>query len=183
MKAGGVRRISREQAPDDLAHARQHTLAHDAEAVADHLHAIRRALRRATDEDRRQISLTPPQTHALYVLTQPEALAGLSLTELSARMGLAHSTVSGIVARLERLGLVCRSPSAEDRRITHIAVAEPVQAYVRQQLPARRLGQLIAALEQASDDERATVVAGVGILRRLLADSANTEDDLAEPNA
>jgi DNA-binding MarR family transcriptional regulator len=143
-------------------------IARDAEVVADHLHAIRRSMRRVVDEDQHQVALTPPQTHAMYLLTRPNALEGLSLKALSARMGLAHSTVSGIVARLERRGLVCRLPSAEDRRLTRIVVAEPVREYVSESLPQKRLGQLMAALERAGEDERAAIVAGLAALRRLL---------------
>jgi DNA-binding MarR family transcriptional regulator len=41
---------------------------------------------------------------------------GLSLSDLSEKMGLAHSTVSEIVGRLERDGVLRRTTRPEDRR-------------------------------------------------------------------
>ena len=66
--------------------------------------------------------MTPPQITALEVLVDHtrETGAGLTVSELSTRMGLAHSTVSGIAARLERHGLLSRTPQPDDRRYTRL---------------------------------------------------------------
>ena len=59
--------------------------------------------------------MTVPQVNALEELTRVD---GLSLKALSARMGLSHSTVSGIVDRLGRRGFVLKAlelASAEER--------------------------------------------------------------------
>ncbi len=75
------------------------------------------------------MSLTPPQVLALEALVDHhrETGAGLSLSELSRRMGLAHSTVSGIVTRLERRGLLRRTTRPDDRRFVAIELTQPVQ--------------------------------------------------------
>lgn len=122
------------------------------------------------------VPLTPPQQLALRVLvkrmqTQPEA-AGISLTELSRRMGLAHSTVSGIVDRLERQGLVARIPRSDDRRSVSIELTPAVRDWVEHELPARRLDPLASALMRATDAEWNDIVNGVEALERLL-----TEDE------
>ena len=96
---------------------------------------------------------------------EPDA-GGLSLSELSEHMGLAHSTVSGIVTRLERLGLVQRRTRLEDRRYLRIDFTDRVREW--HDLPALGLGPLAAALELATEDERATVMTGLAVLERLL---------------
>jgi MarR family transcriptional regulator, organic hydroperoxide resistance regulator len=129
--------------------------------------ALYRILRRPFDPDIAGSGLTAPQMNALEELTRED---GLSLQELSRRMSLSHSTVSGIIDRLERRELVGREPDPDDRRYSRIRLSEEVREYVRRMSPSRRLGPIPKALELASAEERARIVGGVVTLRRLLED-------------
>jgi DNA-binding MarR family transcriptional regulator len=151
----------------------------EATEVADSLDAIGRVMRRsALDEARKlPVPLTAPQLLAMQTLVEagraapenrhPEG-AGLSLSALSTRMGLAHSTTSGIVDRLERLGLVRRAPRPDDRRFAIVHLADAVAAWVRHDLPALKASPLAAALERATIEERTAIRKGVATLERLL---------------
>ena len=148
----------------------------DAARVAGHLEAVRRVLRASiwAAAQSHPVPLTPPQVHALQVLVDEVRASGvgLSLSELSRRMGLAHSTVSGIVTRLERRDLLRRAPDPDDGRFVRIELTEPVREWVQRELPATRHRPLAAALAKASDDERAAILEGLATLERLLADPA-----------
>ncbi|WP_368490914.1 MarR family winged helix-turn-helix transcriptional regulator [Clostridium sp. BJN0013] len=48
----------------------------------------------------------------------------MKISDLSEKMGLSNSTVSGIVDRLEKQGLVKRIRSKTDRRVVYISVTE-----------------------------------------------------------
>ena len=61
--------------------------------------------RRLTKELARQVDLTGPQ---LTVLKMLEGVGDLSLSELSERIRAQNSTVTGIIDRMEREGLVVR---------------------------------------------------------------------------
>lgn len=137
----------------------------EAEAVESAVHALHRLLRRPFDPDIARSGLTVPQMNALEELTRED---GLSLKELSRRMALSHSTVSGIVDRLERRGSVVRTPDPKDRRYSRISLSEEVREYVREMRPSRRSGPIPKALELASSEERAQIIEGVATLRRLL---------------
>ena len=93
---------------------------------------------------------------------------GLSLTELSEQLGLAHSTVSGIVDRLVRRGFVKRQIGETDHRLTKIAVADHVREYMRDTWPSLELNPLVEALGTATPAERQQVLQGVRTLRHLL---------------
>ena len=107
--------------------------------IAASLDAIGRVMRRSAWDEARKlpVALTPPQLLAMQTLVEA-ALAGLesgdpgdgglSLSALSSRLGLAHSTTSGIVDRLERLGLVRREPRPDDRRFVIVQLADAVTA-------------------------------------------------------
>jgi DNA-binding MarR family transcriptional regulator len=77
--------------------------------------------RRVTKEVARRAELTGPQ---LTVLKMLEGVGDLSLSELSERIRAQNSTVTGIIDRMEREGLVVRSRSTEDRRVVHIRLTD-----------------------------------------------------------
>jgi len=146
-------------------HTANAKLPSEAEEVAAGVQALRRLLLRSFEADIAESGLTVPQMNALEELSKED---GLSLKELSERMGLSHSTVSGIVDRLEQRGFVGRRPDPKDRRYSRIRLSEEVKDYVRQEVPSRRLGPILKALEMASAEEREQILAGIGALRRLL---------------
>jgi MarR family transcriptional regulator, organic hydroperoxide resistance regulator len=73
--------------------------------------------RRLTKEIAARHGLTGPQ---LTVVKMLEALGDLPLSRLSEKIRAQNSTVTGIVDRMEREGLVVRTRSATDRRVVHI---------------------------------------------------------------
>lgn len=77
--------------------------------------------RRVTKTEARERGLTGPQLSVLKVL---EATDDLSLTELSERMSAKNSTITGIVDRMERDGLVVRDRSSVDRRVVLIRATD-----------------------------------------------------------
>lgn len=141
------------------------SLAQAAEEIDTTVRVLHRLLRRPFDADIAGSELTVPQVSALEELAKED---GLSLKELSHRMALSHSTVSGIIDRLERRELVRRVPNEQDRRYSRIMLAENVRRYIRNAVPQRRLGPLLAALGRASADERREVLSGLRTLKRLL---------------
>jgi DNA-binding MarR family transcriptional regulator len=136
-----------------------------AEEIDRHLRTVRRVLQRPVEAEVARGGLTGPQLSVMRVLAAAE---GLSLKELSRRVGLAHSTVSGIVDRLERRGLVERSPATDDRRVTRLTVSDAVRTYLRDEWPRLRISPLVEALRRAGPAERAAALAGLATLRRLL---------------
>jgi DNA-binding MarR family transcriptional regulator len=95
---------------------------------------------------------------------------GLSLSELSDRMGLAHSTVSGIVDRLQRDGVLQRTTRRDDRRYTQIEFTDAARQWIQHELPGARLGALEQVTQRATDDELAAILNGLDTLERLLRD-------------
>jgi DNA-binding MarR family transcriptional regulator len=140
-------------------------LIREADEVEGAVRALYKLLRRPFGPDIARSGLTVPQMGALEELAGED---GLSLKDLSMRMGLSHSTVSGIVDRLQRRGFVRREPGQRDRRYSRIFLSEDVKGYVREEVPSRRLGPTMKALSLATAEERERILGGVGTLRRLL---------------
>src|SRR5580698_5843710 len=139
-----------------------------AQEVDQHLSIIRQRLREPLETEFARGGLTGPQRMVMQVLVQSE---GLSLKELSAQVSLAHSTVSGIVDRLQARGMVVRRRDEADGRATVIAPSSEVREFVSNRMPELAISPLTEALRGASDSEQATVLRGLRKLRSLIEQS------------
>jgi DNA-binding MarR family transcriptional regulator len=148
--------------------AKSRDLAAVAQEIELNLRELRRMLRKPLREEVARASLTWPQRNAMQVLVLVHS-DGLSLKELSKRMGLAHATVSGIVDRLEKRGLVERSRDSLDGRFTRIVVSNPVRKFMTTKLRALMTDPLQEALHRATPAERRTIREGLRTLRRVMA--------------
>ncbi|NUP04946.1 MAG: MarR family transcriptional regulator [Polyangiaceae bacterium] len=73
--------------------------------------------RRLTKQAAREVGLTGPQLTVIKLL---DTFGDLSLSTLSERIRAQNSTVTGIIDRMEREGLVLRERSTSDRRVVFI---------------------------------------------------------------
>lgn len=145
--------------------AKKTELARLAREIEDHMRAVRQILRQPVEAEFARGNLTGPQRGVMQALAHSE---GMSLKELSHRVGLAHSTVSGIVDRLEKRGLAERRADPADRRATVIVVSKIVREYLRDTLPAIELHPVMAALRRATPAERTAIAGGLRTLRRVV---------------
>jgi MarR family transcriptional regulator, organic hydroperoxide resistance regulator len=105
--------------------------------------------RRITKEVARRVELTGPQVTVLKVL---EGVGDLSLSELSERIRAQNSTVTGIIDRMEREGLVVRARSTEDRRVINIRLTDK-GAKIAREIAVEPMEVFRSALESLSPDE------------------------------
>lgn len=104
-----------------------------------------------------QYGLAPRHMNLLINLT----LAGpLSVSELSARLGIGLATTSLLVGELGRVGLVARSEDQSDRRRTIVDLA-PGQRQAIGAFVAKRAGVVQTALETLEPSERAALIKGL----------------------
>ncbi len=85
--------------------------------------------RRITKDLARRAELTGPQ---LTVVKMLETVGELSLSDLSDRIRAQNSTVTGIIDRMEREGLVVRARSTEDKRVVRIRLTEKGERIARE---------------------------------------------------
>lgn len=112
-----------------------------------------------------KLELTFPQALALSTLNDQGPMPISKLAEIT---GSANSTISGVIDRLEKLGLAKRNRSELDRRVIYV---EATEKYQRLQDRAEAgvneyFDQLLSA--QLTGDERKTVVEGLQLLDKAL---------------
>lgn len=135
------------------------------------LRSIREMLRKPVEAEFARGGLTGPQRAAMQILVHSSD--NLSLKELSRQLGLSHSTVSGIIDRLEKQGMVERQQNETDGRFTIIKPSKQVREYVRDTLPGVTIHPLIEALRRARPSERAAIREGVKTLRRIVGETTS----------
>lgn len=136
-----------------------------AQEIDRNLREVRKIQVKSLEAQAARLGLTVPQRNVIRTLFRSN---GLSLKELSQQVGLAHSTVSGIVDRLEKKGLALRQPDQNDARLTKITVSAPVREQWQEMRSALAIHPLAEALKRATADERKAICQAVSTLRRLM---------------
>jgi DNA-binding MarR family transcriptional regulator len=92
----------------------------------------------------------------------------LQLREITRAVGLAQSTVSGIVERLVQAGMLVRTEDPLDARATRIATSPTVREFIEKRMPQMTLSPLAAALRRAGGNEAQAIYEALSRLEDLL---------------
>lgn len=118
-----------------------------------------------------KLNLTFPQATALSVLGKEGPMPISKLAELT---GSANSTISGIVDRLERLGMARRTRSELDHRVIYVEVTEEY----RKRLDTLQIGvneYFDTLLDNLKPEEREQIKASLQLLDRVLAEESQKD--------
>jgi DNA-binding MarR family transcriptional regulator len=133
--------------------------------LAGHLRlVISRTARRLRQEA--GVELSPSLTAALATVGRH---GPLTPSELAARERIQRPTATRVLARLEELGLIVRTPDPQDRRSALVAATEAGSALL-DELRTRKTAFLAERLDGIDADERAVLDRAADILERMLAE-------------
>src|SRR5918997_4344740 len=127
---------------------------------------LRPALLKLARELRREGHALGVTGGQVTLLIQIQKSRGVGVRELAARERMSTAAMSGYVTRLEKAGLVQRTPSDVDRR-RHGLSLTPAGERVLRSVKSRRTAWLAARLEGLDPDELAAVDAAVEPLLQL----------------
>ena len=108
--------------------------------------AVIRSFLRTSERTAREHGLTP-RRHLLLLMIKgaPDGSEQSTVTELSERLQLAQSTVTELVGRAERAGLIQRERSEKDLRVAHLRLSPEGE---------RRLAQSVRGLDEQRHELR-----------------------------
>ncbi len=112
----------------------------------------------------RKYRITGPQLGALRIISLKP---GLSLRELSERLYLHVSTVSGIVTHLEERGYASRERSREDRRVIELRVTAAGRRVIAR-TPLAGMGLLIHKVDELPVGQRRAILKGLRLLLNMM---------------
>ena len=140
----------------------------EAREIVGFFRSLRRHLVKGSRAELARSGLTAAQVSVISLLGTH---ASTTLSELSRELELSHSTVSGIIDRLQAKGLVNRRPSQKDRRYVESSLAEHIASQAPTLADDGPIGRLEAILKAATAEERRTIKEGLALLVRF-ADTA-----------
>lgn len=140
----------------------------DTVAVADALRPILLRVGRELRREARAEGISPEQVSLLVAI---KYAPGIGVRDLAAHERISAPAMTKHVDRLERDGLVARTPSADDKRRTGLTLTEQGQRVLRR-VRSRRTAWLATRLRALSTGELSAVEAALEPLSRLL-----TEDE------
>lgn len=108
--------------------------------------------------------LTAPQGMVLGILSKENKV---KITELSSKLSLPNSTISGIVDRLEKQGMVARERSEKDRRVVYVSIS-PHFKEMHQHLRENLFLNIEKVMNQGTPEDRDVIFNGLNTLKKLL---------------
>ncbi|GAI96694.1 unnamed protein product, partial [marine sediment metagenome] len=96
------------------------------------------------------------------------------VSDISEKMGLSDSTVSGILDRLEQKGIIERKRNKDDRRVVKIYLSKGSQE-ICQEFHRKREECFTHLLKELTEQEINDIIKGLEILNRVVCDKKNTE--------
>jgi DNA-binding MarR family transcriptional regulator len=136
----------------------------DTLSIADRLRPVLLRVGRELRREARDVGISPEQVSLLVAI---KYAPGIGVRELAARERVSPPALSNHVDRLERDGLVTRTPSASDRRRVGLTLTDEGQRVLRR-VRSRRTAWLATRLRALSAEELEAVEAAIEPLSRLL---------------
>ena len=116
-----------------------------------------------------EMGMTAPQGMVMGILSKQNKM---KISELSSKIHLSNSTVSGIVDRLEKIGLVERERSEEDKRVVYVSIS-PNFKDNHHNFHKRLEENTENIMSQGTPEELDKIFEGLTILKRLLSEDKN----------
>jgi DNA-binding MarR family transcriptional regulator len=133
--------------------------------LASHLRlTIARTARRLRQEG--GSGLSPSMTAALATI---ECHGPMTPSELAARERIQRPTATRVLARLEELGLIVRTPDPQDRRSSLVSVTAEASELLEEQR-TRKTAFLAERIDRLGSEDRAALERAADVLERMLAE-------------
>ena len=110
------------------------------------------------------IGITGPQGMVIGLLCKN---GKMMISELSNNLTLSNSTVSGIIDRLEKQGIVIRERSEEDKRVVYVSLTSKFEE-MHQQFHQRAEKNIENIMKNGTTEELSKIVEGLNTLKKLL---------------
>lgn len=128
--------------------------------LKDVVHSLKKTLK----DEYKDVNLTRPQGMLMGTLIHS---GKMKISDLSEKMNLSNSTVSGILDRLEKQGFVERTRSEEDRRVVYINVTSEFKKIYEDKFKEVEKN-IEFKMSEATEEEIDKIAEGLNILKRLL---------------
>ncbi len=128
------------------------------------LREVMHTIKHNVEQEFRKLNITGPQGMLMKTLSHH---GEMKVSELSERMSLSNSTVSGIIDRLEKQGFVARTRSNKDKRVVYVSVTPAFKKEIQSRFDEIDK-KVYAIMSEATAKEAEKVYEGLEILKELM---------------
>ncbi len=136
--------------------------------ITDLLHNVKRSFEKLVKWYFNDYKLTLTQLSLVLLLKEN---GSLNVSSISKQMGLSKSTVSGIINRLEKMNIVTRTRSEEDRRVIRISLTDEVKN-IGPSIENKLKEFIYHMFDGVSDDDLSDIVKGLCLLDQIIAENS-----------
>lgn len=136
--------------------------------ITDLLHNVKRSFEKLVKWYFNDYKLTLTQLSLVLLLKEN---GSLNVSSISKQMGLSKSTVSGIINRLEKMNIVTRTRSEEDRRVIRISLTDEVKN-ICPSIENKLKEFIYHMFDGVSDDDLSDIVKGLCLLDQIIAENS-----------
>lgn len=108
--------------------------------------------------------ITVPQSMVIGILSKEKTL---KISELSSKLGLSNSTISGIIDRLEKQAIVERVRSSDDKRVVYVSL-RPKFEEMHQGFHKITEEYFLNIMNKGAPEDIYKIIDGLNTLKRLL---------------
>jgi DNA-binding MarR family transcriptional regulator len=116
--------------------------------------------------------ITAPQGMVIGSLCKIDKL---KVSDLSEKLGLSNSTVSGIIDRLEKQEMVIRTRSKEDKRVVYVSLTHKFRE-MHHNFNSIAEKNIQAIMDRGTQGELDKIIDALNILKRLLSDDTRKDE-------
>lgn len=121
-------------------------------------------VRNAMGQQFKDFNITGPQGMLIGTLMHHDTM---KISDLSDTLGLSNSTVSGILDRLEKQGLVERTRSKDDRRVVYVSITPEFRKNAKEKYKALE-ETFQSMLSKATPEENEMIQKGLETLEKVM---------------
>lgn len=110
--------------------------------------------------------ITAPQSMVIGTLSK---FGRMKVSELSDKLGLTNSTISGIIDRLEKQGIAERERSKEDKRVVYVSLTSKFED-MHQGFHKKMEENMQNMINRGTPEEISKIIDGFDTLKRLLSE-------------
>ncbi|WP_138207483.1 MarR family winged helix-turn-helix transcriptional regulator [Haloimpatiens lingqiaonensis] len=122
------------------------------------------SIKQSVRKEFEDMNLTAPQGMIIGMLSHE---GKMKISDLSKRIGLSNSTISGIVDRLEKQGFVERIRSEKDRRVVYVDVNSEFRKNSKDRF-CQIQRKMETVISKTSDEEADKILEGLSILKEVV---------------
>lgn len=139
----------------------------DSAKVAQLIHDVMNLFRKNMTKVFEDVGINAPQGMVLRIIGKEKKI---KVTELSSKLSLPNSTLSGILDRLEKQAMIIRERSQEDRRVVYVSIS-PKFMEIHQDMHEKLNQNLENLINQGTPEELNDIFKGLNTLKKLLGDN------------